>query len=554
MPGAPQRREATEAEKILRTIEDPVAFAGSWLRSRVWRKQAEIMRAIATHNRVAVKACHSSGKTFVAALAALWWLSRFRDGIVITTAPSWVQVQKLLWGEIHKAIARARIAFPAPSQTELYNRADNYIMGLSTNEGVRFQGFHGKVLIILDESPGVKQEIKEAIEGIRAGGDVRQLEIGNPIVPSGSFYDIFSKQRPGWWTDTISAFDTPNLASLKTNPDEPMEATLATLLSLSEEELDTNPVPYLTTRRWVKEKYEEWGPGHPLWASKVVGEFPTESDEQLISLAWAEAAAKRPAVDGGGELTAGVDVAGPGEDETVLTLVTETGSIIRQKWWALADARGKVVAELNEYGPADQGGRIGMVNVDVIGIGYHMATHIRDQGYQVNFVNVGESADNDRRFANRKAEYYWGLRLDFQEGRVSGLTDEKTQGQLTTILYEHDARGRVVIESKEDARKRGVKSPDRAESLMLALARRSPSFVMATATVGAEEKPKAAHAYDQQIQGAMPRVFEERPGTCGKCVNFEPRGDGKGRCSYHMWVVGAKQPQCDDGYVESPED
>ena len=70
-----------------------------------------------------------------------------------------------------------------------------------------------------------------------------------------------------------------------------------------------------------------------------------------------------------------------------------------------------------------------------------------------------------------KAELYWGLRQRFQAGDVAGLTDERTIGQLAGIRYRHTARGQVEIERKEDARKRGVKSPDRAEAVMLALAR-----------------------------------------------------------------------------------
>ena len=42
--------------------------------------------------------------------------------------------------------------------------------------------------------------------------------------------------------------------------------------------------------------------------------------------------------------------------------------------------------------------------------------------------------------------------------------------QLASLRYQHNARGQVVIESKEKARKRGVRSPDRAEAMMLAFA------------------------------------------------------------------------------------
>ena len=62
-----------------------------------------------------------------------------------------------------------------------------------------------------------------------------------------------------------------------------------------------------------------------------------------------------------------------------------------------------------------------------------------------------------------------------EAGDLSGLTDNLALAQLAGIRYRHNARGQVVIESKDEARKRGVKSPDRAEAIMLAFAdRRKP--------------------------------------------------------------------------------
>src|SRR4029077_15615185 len=100
----------------------------------------------------------------------------------------------------------------------------------------------------------------------------------------------------------------------------------------------------------------------------------------------------------------------------------------------------------------------------------YFARHLKDHGYPVVDVNVGESARDSDRYANLKAEQYWGLRRRFETGDISGPMDERTIGQLAGIRYKHNSRGQVVIESKEDARKRGVKSPDRAEAVMLAFA------------------------------------------------------------------------------------
>ena len=62
-------------------------------------------------------------------------------------------------------------------------------------------------------------------------------------------------------------------------------------------------------------------------------------------------------------------------------------------------------------------------------------------------------------FANLKGQYYWGLRERFQEGQISGLMDETTIGELATIRYKQTAAGKTQIESKDEARKRVVKSP-----------------------------------------------------------------------------------------------
>ena len=442
-------------QKILRArnvIKDPSLFVRLMLGHTIWAKQDEILQSVAQFSKTAVKACHASGKTFIAAAAVLWWITTQERAIAVTTAPTWTQVERVLWGEVHRLEAAARIDYPKPAATRLQLGPDRYAIGLSTNEGVRFQGFHGNVLVILDEAPGVLPEIYEAIEGIRAGGNVRVLALGNPVISSGPFYDAFTSGREGWNLITISAFDTPNLEGI----------TIEQLLEMSEEELDQNPSPYLTSRRWVREKYSEWGPGHPMWESRVLGNFPLQSEDALLSLTWLEQAKLRE--DGDGEVIAGLDVAGPGKDETVLC-VRRGPKILAMTAWPDSDPRGKVVAELNRFNR-----ELKQVNVDAIGIGWGMFNHLKDQGFPVRGVNVGEAPRNKEKFHNLKAELYWGFRERAARGDLAGLHDEKAIAQLASIRYEYNPRGQIVIESKLQAAKRGVKSPDRAEAIILAFA------------------------------------------------------------------------------------
>jgi hypothetical protein len=52
---------------------------------------------------------------------------------------------------------------------------------------------------------------------------------------------------------------------------------------------------------------------------------------------------------------------------------------------------------------------------------------------------------------------------------VAGVLEE-TDSHRAVAVRLYNARGQMLIESKEDARKRGIKSPDRAEAIILAFA------------------------------------------------------------------------------------
>jgi phage terminase large subunit len=459
-------------------IYHPERFADRLLNQDLWSKQQIILQSLSAHKRTAVKACHASGKTFLAAVAVLWFLIRHKDAIVLTTAPTWLQIEQVLWREIHQIVAQSEISYPRPTATSLQIGPRRFALGLSTDQGVRFQGYHSDhMLVVVDEAPGIDAEIWEAIEGIRAGGDVRVLALGNPTIASGKFHDYFQAEGQGWNLHTISAWDTPNLAGVKLSYQSSGEAiTLGDpngrdLLDLSEAELDDNVRPYLTTRRWVKEKYLEWGPGHPLWESRVLGQFPSQDEYSLIPIAWAEAARDREIGVGESEpIDAGLDVADGGENETVLC-IRQGAKILYLNGWSKKDPRGDLVSVLLPYKP-----KLRSVNVDTVGVGAYMEKHLRDQGLPTNAVNVGLAAQNKERFCNAKAECYWGLRERFQQQAITGMTD-KAIGQLTSIRWSTNPRGQIVIESKEDLRKRGVKSPDHAEALMLAYASRSNSML-----------------------------------------------------------------------------
>src|SRR5580704_8193701 len=104
---------------------DPVLFATRVLGVELCDHEIMILRSIQHKTRTAIKACHAIGKTFTLAVAALWWLARYREGIVLTTSSTQRQVRTQLWLEIHRLVDHAKVPFPKLKTTELKFRDDN---------------------------------------------------------------------------------------------------------------------------------------------------------------------------------------------------------------------------------------------------------------------------------------------------------------------------------------------------------------------------------------------------------------------------------------------
>lgn len=85
-------------------------------------------------------------------------------------------------------------------------------------------------------------------------------------------------------------------------------------------------------------------------------------------------------------------------------------------------------------------------------------------------MQSGQAPRDNERFLNARAEWFWGLRERFEAGDISLDKDEDLAAQLANIKYKFTSWGQIQIESKDDMKRRGVHSPDRADALMLAFA------------------------------------------------------------------------------------
>jgi phage terminase large subunit len=177
-----------------------------------------------------------------------------------------------------------------------------------------------------------------------------------------------------------------------------------------------------------------------------------------------------------GPVKLGVDVARFGNDKTVLT-PRSARVVYAQTVLAKLDTQdvaGRVKDFVIEWNEGKTDGRIEQIAVDVIGVGAGVVDTLNTfeelAGVQIVAVNSAIRLDDGRNY-NLRARIWRDMKdwLAPKNGPVSIPNDSELTTDLTSLHYEYRG-GLLLIESKEDAKKRGVKSPDRADSLALTFA------------------------------------------------------------------------------------
>ncbi|MFH0911725.1 MAG: DEAD/DEAH box helicase family protein [Planctomycetota bacterium] len=451
MPTAPVLTNARSRALMDRFRADPLFFCERALGVRPWEKQREVLLALRDHERVAVRSGHGTGKSFIAASAALWFLYSHYPAKVITTAPTWAQVRAILWNEIRAQHAAALLPLGGTVLEErLKLTASAFAVGLSTDEPERFQGYHAEhLLVILDEAPGVRPEVWEASETLLTGRCSRTLAIGNPTRTSGRFYECFAPES-GWKKIRISCLDSPNLDGA------------------------SRRYPALVTRAWIDQKRADWGERSPFFQARVLGEFPEDGEGALLSRKALEAAARRPMPPcDRASLALGVDVARMGSDATVLLLRDRGGvrHIEAHHEWSTMRTAGRVAELVRRHGLDSHA-----VFVDDTGLGAGVTDRLREAGLEVGAVVLGGRARDEEHFANVRAECYWRLREALSPpGEGPGLSlpqDAALLRELGAVRYMLTAAGSIRLEEKAAIARRAGGSPDRADALALTFASR----------------------------------------------------------------------------------
>lgn len=459
---------------------DPALFAREVLGVTFWRGQREIVEAILTSTRVAVRSGHKCGKSTALACLSLWWITTRRRARVILTAPSTRQVESILWAEITRVYRASRF----PIGGELHKGAEaglklpdgREIVGFSTDDTERMAGFSGpNMLFLVDEASGVTEPIFRAIRGNRAGG-ARIVMTGNPTQLSGEFYESFQRPRPG--------LTCIHLTSIQAAEEAPREIGLRAYGESG-----------LALADYAAEVLDDCGGNvdDPEYRIRVLGEFPLGGIRNTIPVAAIEAArARTPIADG--PLVVAVDVARFGDDKSVVAgrRGTHTYPLRVFAGFDTVQVAGETLRFIDEHiGPNE------LVEVRVDTSNNGGVADILRRHEHLRVVDVVASAHATRPgFARLRDQIWWEAReWLFKRGALPD--DGELIVDLKAPTYDYDETGARKVESKKLMKRRLNRSPDRGDAFCM-LVWESGSGATAAAVVREYEQAVESESDDDE--------------------------------------------------------
>jgi len=392
-----------------------------------------------------VRAGHGVGKTTVEAWLILWFVLFHRDLKVPVTANSQDQLRDVLWAEIAKwhrqlpPFLRELVEVSA-ERVAIKSAPDDAFAVARTARAERpeaLQGFHaGTLAFFLDEASGIPDIIFEVAGGALSSDDVWMFMFANPTRLDGYYHRSHHQNRAAW-----NVYHVPCHHAVR------------------------------VSEAYARDIAHEYGEGSNVYRVRVLGEFPLEEDDSVIALGLIEAAVGRDVDPGNAAIVWGLDVARFGDDATALC--KRLGNVIVEptREWKKLDLMQTCGIISNEYRNTPVDKRPASINVDVIGLGAGVVDRLRELGLPVRGVNVGESpSTDDARYMRLRDELWFKVREWFDTRSVCIPRDEALISELVVPKYKIESSGKIKVESKDDMKKRGVKSPNRADALCLTFA------------------------------------------------------------------------------------
>lgn len=455
-----KRRRAALARFSVEARYDPLLFAeNAWdwghgaLANRDIRTwQAEVLDDIAQHLmnpdtrhlplRVSISSGHGIGKSALWGMVSTWAMSCYRDPRIVITANTENQLRTKTSPEVAqwmRSSAYGDLFHIDTLKVALKEAPDQHRVDFtpwSETNPEAFQGLHAEgriVVVIMDEASAIPPIIWETIIGALTDENTVLLWLvaGNPTQPVGAFRDTFRKHRHLWRNYVIDSRTVEG-----------------------------------TNKAVLNQIIETYGEDSDVAKVRVRGLFPSQSSRQFIGEHLIDPAMGRHMHASQYDFAPVIltcDPAWTGDDELVI------------------GKRQGLRFDLLEVLPRNDndieiGRKLAMYevqhNADAVFIDFGYGTGIYSYGKTIGrdwrLIKFGDKASRPG-FENKRCEMYDDMREWLEQGGAIPV-DEKLREDLMGVQTKPRHDGVISLMSKEDMRKEGLPSPDRADALALSFA------------------------------------------------------------------------------------
>ena len=438
-------------------IDRPVEFVKDVIKAEPDEYQAKVLNDLAYNEKqkratkISVRSGHGVGKSTIESWAILWFLVTRPFPKILCTAPTAHQLHDILWAEASKWLRNSKMLGDILEWTyeKIYlkgHREEWFAIARTSNKPDALQGTHAEhILIIIDEASGVPDVVFEPVLGTLSTNDAKLLMCGNPTQLAGFFYESHNDKKDLYITHVINGENSSRV-----------------------------------DREYIKLIAEMFGTDSDVYRVRVLGEFPKANPDSFISLDMINT----DFIDIGDiySIDLGVDVARFGDDESVIATVFNKLRLSKLNIFQHNDTMeltGQVVNIIKSLNKDYPDVRVNVkVDCDGLGVGLYdrLREVINEKGLNARAVECHFGAKGGKVRNSEPISYFnstgimWGLiRTKFKEKSLYITEDSELINQLTNRKYFIESDGDIRLERKEDMKKRGVHSPDRADALALAL-------------------------------------------------------------------------------------
>lgn len=406
--------------------------------------------------RMAVSSGHGVGKTAIMAMALQWWMATRPHPQAVVTAGTKTQLSTKTWRELKKWQDVCLVGHWFLHTDSFFRlRADAktwFASAIPWSQGnpQAFAGTHEQyVAYFFDEATTISANIWETSEGaFTTEGPHLWLVFSNPEDAGGRFRMCWTSHRESWITFEVDARQSR-----------------------------------LTNKQLIAEWLALYGEDSDFFRVRVRGLFPRTGIQQFIPYESWEAALARHLR---GEIQLrdipraiprlmGIDPAGSDSALSAESVIIKrVGPLVLPDIWAVREGNqpkliNLIADELNKWKPD-----VAFIDAHGLGKGIYDALILRG------FTNVvacyagsKEEVSAPLVHYNNKAE--WWARMRDWLPTASVPNDMQLRDDLLAPRKEYDINHRLLVESKDDMKLRGIPSPDRADALALTFSQLVPA-------------------------------------------------------------------------------